>query len=207
MSRSSITTYGGASCAAAAGTHHTYRAMRRKATSRRRFTTIGEPLHDFVARRLWLDGVGQRQSIVVRHVADLQVVAVGRRRVIALERGDVNLVAGRRVDLRSEPALLELRLDAVGIPRLNPERNVIDPEARTPAAFAEIRIQRVAAADDDVADLTDEALVLTAFVVGLGPSEQVAVERRAPFVVGRAEGQMIQPHRLPAGRLERRRLR
>src|SRR5262249_20698883 len=55
-------------------------------------------------RRLRFDGVRQRQPVVARHVADLEVVAVGRRGVIALEGGHVDLVAGRRIDLRAKAA-------------------------------------------------------------------------------------------------------
>src|SRR5438067_13661156 len=174
--------------------------------TRRRVATIGDRLQ-VAGRRLRPHRVRQRQPVVVGDVADLQVVAVRRRRVIALERGDVDLVAGRRVDLRAQAALLELRLDAVGVPRLNAERDVIDAEPRSAAAAPELRIERIAAADDDVADLADEALVLAAFVVGLLPAEEVRVERRALLVVGYAEGEVIEPHRLPAGRRERRRLR
>src|SRR5262245_19487338 len=110
-------------------------------------------------RRLRPDRVRQRTAVVVRHVADLQVVPVGRGGVIALERGDVNLVAGGRVDLRAQAAFLELRLDPVGVPRLDAERDVIDADApraaASAAAAAERRIERIAAADDDVADVAD----------------------------------------------------
>src|SRR2546430_8712470 len=126
---------------------------------------------------------------------------------MAFEGGYVVFSTDRRVDLRAQAGLLELGLDAVGVPRLNAERDVIDAEPRSAAAAPELRIERIAAADDDVADLADEALVLAAFVVGLLPPEEVRVERRALLVVGHAEGEMIEPHRLPAGRRERRRLR
>ncbi len=44
-------------------------------------------------RRFRPHGVGQRQSIFFRDVADLQVVAVRRGGVIALERGHVNVIS------------------------------------------------------------------------------------------------------------------
>src|SRR5215467_12830820 len=64
---------------------------------------------------------GQREPGVVSDRADLEVEAVRRRRMITLIRRDVDLVAGGRVDERPESALLERRLDRIGIPRLNAE--------------------------------------------------------------------------------------
>src|SRR5205809_593489 len=81
--------------------------------------------------------------------------------------------------LSAQPALLELGLHPVGVPRLNAERDVIDPEPRSAAPLTEFRIERVAAADDDVADLADQELVLTALVVSRLPPEQAGVKGHA----------------------------
>src|SRR5690348_4356324 len=105
-------------------------------------------------------------------------------------------MSARRVDLRAQAALLELRFHAVGVPRLNAERDVIDSRAaaagRTlpfaPAARAEIGIERIPAADDDVADVPDEAFVLAAFVVGRCPAKEIRVEGDALLVVRHREG-------------------
>src|SRR5262249_27719730 len=148
--------------------------------------------------RLGFDRVRQREPVVVRHVADLQVVPVRRRRVIALERGRVDVVGhpravrapvpARRVHLRAQSAFLELRLHAVGVPGRDAEGDVIDADAPRAAALAPTghragRRERIAAADDDVADLADQALVLTALVVGLFPAQEIRVERYALLVL------------------------
>src|SRR5262249_58620224 len=93
----------------------------------------------------------------------------------------------RRVDVRAKTALFELRFQAVGVPWLDAERDVIDADARSSAALAEVRIERVPAADDDVADLADEALVLAALIVGAFPAEQVAVDVGSLLVCLRTE--------------------
>src|SRR5207237_10195291 len=121
--------------------------------TRRRIATIGDRLQ-LAGRRLRAHRIRQRQPVVMGDVADLQVVAVRRRRVIALERGDVDVVAGRRVDLRAQAALLELRLDAVGVPWLNAERDVIDAEPRAAAAAPALPSEPSAAGADAGAALT-----------------------------------------------------
>src|SRR5690349_1574190 len=70
------------------------------------------------AGRLRLHRVRERQPVLARDVADLQVVPIRRRRVIALERRGVDIVRhprpvrtrmlARGVDLRAQPALLQL---------------------------------------------------------------------------------------------------
>src|SRR4029079_16923647 len=111
------------------------------------------------------------------------------------------LVPALGVDLRAKPALLELGLDAVGVPRLDAERDVIDarPLAARRRRCRAVGRQRSAAAGADVADVAHQALVLTALVVGFAPAEQVAIEPGALLVVGGVERKMIEPDRLPCG--------
>ena len=54
-----------------------------------------------------LDCVRQGQPIIVRDIADLQIVTVGRSRVITLKRSDVNVIAGGRVNSRPQAAFLD----------------------------------------------------------------------------------------------------
>src|SRR5882724_11696286 len=75
------------------------------------------------------------------------------------------------------------------------------------AALSKARIVWVSPADDDVPDFTDRQFVLTSFVVRLFPTREIGVERRSFLVVGHLKREMIQPHRLPSGRFERRRRR
>src|SRR6185369_13114248 len=63
------------------------------------------------------------------------------------------------------------------------------------------------AANDDVADVADFALALAALVGARLPSQQRGVERHGLLVVRDLERDVIEPHGLPAGRLERRRAR
>src|SRR5690242_14670793 len=119
-----------------------------------------------------IDGDRQIEPSVVRVVADLEVVAVRRRRVIALELRDVNLGAVRRVDGPRQAAFHQLVLHLVGVPRRNAERDVVDAPAGARVALAEVGVERIAAADDDVADVADHELVLASLVVGRAPAEQ-----------------------------------
>src|SRR5262249_21740330 len=63
------------------------------------------------------------------------------------------------------------------------------------------------AADDDVAEVADLALILTAFVGPRLPTEQRRVERDGLLVVRDLERDVIEPDRLPVRRFERRRRR
>src|ERR1019366_172783 len=121
-------------------------------------------------------------------------------------------------------AFVELRLHRVRLPRRNAERDVIDrrrPARRSSLTTASARrvtrcsasasssatagtCRRVAATDDDVADLADHALVLTAFVTGRRPAKERGIEGRALLVVWALEGDVIEPHRFPVGWFERR---
>ena len=66
-------------------------------------------------------------------------------------------------------------------------------------SFAEVRVVRIAAADDDVADGADHELVLAAFVVGRRPAEEIHIEGCGRFVVGGTGREMVEPDGLPAG--------
>jgi hypothetical protein len=69
--------------------------------------------------------------------------------MITLEGSDVNVVPGRGIDSRSEPALFELRLHAVRIPGRNPKRNMVDSRPARWRSFRKIRVVRVPCADAD----------------------------------------------------------
>jgi hypothetical protein len=61
--------------------------------------------------------------------------------------------------------------------------------ARLPHArcWFEVRVEWIAATNDDVPDVAYHALVLATLVEGLLPTEEVAIEGHALLVVGRAE--------------------
>ncbi len=65
--------------------------------------------------------------------------------------------------------------------------DVVDSGLARASGRVERRIERVATADDDVADVGHHQLGLAALVIGRLPSEQVRVERGARLVVRRIE--------------------
>jgi hypothetical protein len=133
----------------------------------------------------------------------LEVVAVGCGGVIALARCNVDVVVGPSVHARLEAALFELGLYTVCIPWRDAKRDVIQPCCARGALTFEIGIVQVASTNDDVSDFTDLKLVLTSFVVGRLPSQEVGVKRGRLFIIRDSKGEMIQPHGLPPGRIER----
>src|SRR4029450_2221268 len=65
------------------------------------------------------------------------------------------------------------------------ERDVIDPCAATSASFSQGGLDRIATADDHVADVADQAFVLAAFVIRRSPTQKVRVKGNALLVIGR----------------------
>lgn len=104
----------------------------------------------------------------------------------------MNIAAGSRVYVDLQASLLERRSHGVRVPRLNAKGDVIHQRA-APAALREIRRERIASTDDNVADVSNLALDLAAFVVGRLPSQQIAVEGRAFLVVGDLKGNVVEP--------------
>src|SRR5205814_10213328 len=98
-------------------------------------------------------------------------------------------------------------LNRVGIERRDAERDVTDARGTHGGrgAGARAAVAAAAAADDDVADVADLALALAALVLARLPSEQRHVERDALLVVRHLERDVIEPHRFPVRRRERRR--
>src|SRR5438105_3336057 len=147
-------------------------------------------------------------SCFARRVADLQIEAVRRRRVIALVWRCVNVAAAARVRLEmawiiwigpSKSALHQLRFHLVRIPWRDAERDVIDlrrsrwrrlRRRRGLCAARRGRIARgtttsaatAAAANDDAADVADLTFVLTSCVISRRPSQQRRIERNRRFV-------------------------
>src|SRR5436190_8421726 len=123
-------------------------------------------------------------TVRARRRADLQVVSVRRRGVIALVRRRVDVASAAGIHAGRQTALLELGLHLIGIERRDAERDVSHPgaagrrrRARASAAIA------AAAADDDAADVADLALILAALVGSRLPTEERRVERDGLLVV------------------------
>src|ERR1051325_8329008 len=86
-------------------------------TTARKTATFFMPRSLAIAGWLGSDGGRQRESRIVIHVADLEIVAVGRRGVVALVRRDVNFVPRRSIGAGAQAAFLQLRLHGIGVPR------------------------------------------------------------------------------------------
>src|SRR5689334_9128965 len=78
---------------------------------------------------------------------------------------------------------------------------MVDPAAcRAPLTAGD---ERIAAANDDVANFANHQLVLTSLVVSRLPTEQIAVEGRRRLVVSSIEREMIEPDGFPSRRRDR----
>src|SRR5262249_18269222 len=77
--------------------------------------------------------------------------------------------------------------------------------AASATTATERRIERVAAANDDVAHFADQTFVLAALVVRRAPTKEVRVERHALLIVRHAEREVVEPDRFPTCRVEGRR--
>src|SRR5207247_9268458 len=114
------------------------------------------------------------RSIRTRRGADLQVVSVRRRRVVALVRRCVDVAPTAGVDAGGQASFLELRLDLIGIERCDAERDVSHSRAarRRCGGRGAAAVAAASTTDDDAADIADFALVLTALVGPRFPTEQ-----------------------------------
>src|SRR5260221_442141 len=103
---------------------------------------------------------------LTRRRADLQIESVRGRGVIALVARRVDVALSPGVDAARQAALVELGLDLIGIERGQAERDVTDrrPARRRRRAGPRAPVAAAATPDDDVADIADLALVLTALI-------------------------------------------
>src|SRR5260221_8972758 len=146
---------------------------------------------------------------LTRRRADLQIESVRGRGVIALVARRVDVALSPGVDAARQAALVELGLDLIGIERGQAERDVTDcrPARRRRRAGPRAPVAAAATPDDDVADIADLALVLTALIGARLPTEKRGVERHGFLVVRHLERDVIEPDGLPVGRVEGRRRR
>src|SRR3954469_9296784 len=124
------------------------------------------------------------RAILLRAVADLEVEALRRRRVVALIAGVriVDLQIRSRIRAAGELTLLELREHLDVVEALKAERDVTDRHATLSRHWTR-GVVRIAAADDRVAAIVaDPRLVLAAFVTRWLPAEERLIPRDALLV-------------------------